>query len=405
MFGSVVLDVAIGIVFVFLLISMICSAIREGIEAWMKTRAAYLEQGIRELLHDTGATGIAAHFFAHPLIYSLYSGGYARPQPGGWWPVALTRGRNLPSYIPRRNFALALLDIAARGPITDDVSSHPAAGVVSLDAARANILNIGNAPVQRVLLTAIDTAEGDFHKAVANVEAWFDSGMDRVSGGYKRSTQWMLFVIAVVVAIALNVNTLAIVNHLYRDTAARAALVARAQAVAPDATGPNRTYPEIRNELSGLNLPIGWTVGLPQLATVPGQTERRADWFQAILGWLITAFAATLGAPFWFDVLNKVMVIRSTVKPHEKSPEESSEDRQPSKDRNARNSDVPPSSTNDHRTAGAAGIGAPASSQTDLRLTPTPTDRESRVDGCDVPIGDQDLTPDEELPEAEGGIA
>jgi hypothetical protein len=45
-------------------------------------------------------------------------------------------------------------------------------------------------------------------------------------------------------------------------------------------------------------------------------------------GWLLTALAISLGAPFWFDLLNKIMVIRSTVKPHEKSPEEASEDRQ-----------------------------------------------------------------------------
>ena len=46
-----------------------------------------------------------------------------------------------------------------------------------------------------------------------------------------------------------------------------------------------------------------------------------------LIGWLITAFAATLGAPFWFDTLNKIMVIRSTVKPTEKSLPEGSEDR------------------------------------------------------------------------------
>jgi hypothetical protein len=46
-----------------------------------------------------------------------------------------------------------------------------------------------------------------------------------------------------------------------------------------------------------------------------------------LLGWLITALAVMLGAPFWFDVLNKFMVIRSTVKPREKSQEEGSEDR------------------------------------------------------------------------------
>jgi hypothetical protein len=48
-----------------------------------------------------------------------------------------------------------------------------------------------------------------------------------------------------------------------------------------------------------------------------------------LFGWLATAMAVSLGAPFWFDVLNKVMVIRSTVKPHEKSGDEGSEDRQP----------------------------------------------------------------------------
>lgn len=42
MFGSQILEVAIGIIFVFLLVSIICSAIREGIKAWLKTRAAFL---------------------------------------------------------------------------------------------------------------------------------------------------------------------------------------------------------------------------------------------------------------------------------------------------------------------------------------------------------------------------
>jgi hypothetical protein len=45
------------------------------------------------------------------------------------------------------------------------------------------------------------------------------------------------------------------------------------------------------------------------------------------IGWLITAAAISLGAPFWFDTLNRFMVVRSTVKPKEKSPEEGSKDR------------------------------------------------------------------------------
>ena len=49
----------------------------------------------------------------------------------------------------------------------------------------------------------------------------------------------------------------------------------------------------------------------------------------AIPGWIATALAVMLGAPFWFDVLNKFMVIRSTVKSYEKSSPEGSEDRRP----------------------------------------------------------------------------
>jgi len=45
-----------------------------------------------------------------------------------------------------------------------------------------------------------------------------------------------------------------------------------------------------------------------------------------ILGWLMTAFAISLGAPFWFDTLNKFMVVRSTIKPQEKSQNEATKD-------------------------------------------------------------------------------
>ena len=44
--------------------------------------------------------------------------------------------------------------------------------------------------------------------------------------------------------------------------------------------------------------------------------------------WFLTAIAMTLGAPFWFDLLNQIMVIRSTIKPQEKSGSEASKDPQ-----------------------------------------------------------------------------
>ncbi len=261
MFGSVTLEVAVGIIFIFILVSIICSTIRESIEAWLKTHAAYLEHGIREMLHDKKAVGLARSFYEHPLIYSLYTSSYT-PGSDSKRPAILAKGGDLPSYIPAKNFAVALMDIAARGQDTDAVSSNPDSPIISLDTVRMNIMNLDNPFVQRALLTAIDSAQGDLTKAQENIEAWYDSAMDRVSGWYKRSTHWILFWIGIVVAIGLNVNTITIADYLFRNDAARTALLARAEAAAKDTSFLNLKYNEARAGLDSLNLPIGWSAGM-----------------------------------------------------------------------------------------------------------------------------------------------
>lgn len=89
----------------------------------------------------------------------------------------------------------------------------------------------------------------------------------------------------------------------------------------------NSTILDVANQerLKDLGLPIGWEAqGEKWPAWDLGQ------WWKQLIahgfGWLLTAFAISLGAPFWFDLLNKFIVIRSAVKPHEKSPEEESKD-------------------------------------------------------------------------------
>jgi hypothetical protein len=244
----------------------------------------------------------------------------------------------VPSYIPSRNFAVALMDIAARGPVTSAVTADGGAPVVSLENIRANIRNIDNPAVQRVLLSAVDSAQGDLNRAQLNIEAWFNSSMDRVSGWYKRTTQWWLFAIGLVIAIGMNIDTVTIADYLYRMPKVREAVVMKADAylkAASTATSAGTTktseehYDAAKTELQSLSLPIGW--GPERERRGPGGRKNDDLWNGSVLpvlGWLITALAATMGAPFWFDLLNKVMVIRSTVKPHEKSQEEGSEDRQ-----------------------------------------------------------------------------
>jgi len=83
-------------------------------------------------------------------------------------------------------------------------------------------------------------------------------------------------------------------------------------------------------ELEALGLPIGWKLeewpGLHFWQPVDFVTRWYPPFRLHFFGWLLTALAISLGAPFWFDLLNKFIVVRSTVKPKEKSPEEKSKD-------------------------------------------------------------------------------
>jgi hypothetical protein len=399
MFGSGILEVAIGVIFVFLLVSLLCSAVREGIESWTKTRAAYLEYGIRGLLHDENGSGLARSFFNHPLIYGLYAERY-QPGRSDRRPGLLALGKNLPSYIPARNFAVALMDLAARGPQTDVVSSDPRASILSLESVRANVLHLENVAVQRVLLTAIDAAQGDFDRAQANLEAWYDSGMERVAGWYKRSTQWIIFWIALASVIGGNINTITIATELYRNDAVRAAIVERAGVAVADPKNLEGGYVQIQAELSGLQLPIGWGArSSPEGSKPPdgGNARSSADlpnvlqrFFVPVLGWLLTALAATLGAPFWFDVLKKVMVIRGTVKPSSEG--------------------IEPLPARASSRAVMRRVGRRAENGGAVAAAPSPRvagrDAASGIDSCESRLnGHHEETPDDQLPVATGGVA
>jgi hypothetical protein len=193
--------------------------------------------------------------------------------------------------------------------------------------------------------------------------------------------QFVLLIIGTVVAVFINVDTLSIINTLSNSSAIRAAVVNAAERHArenprplplADAEGGAQTDPSqagepanpenqlttdvlasvetVSKQLGALGLPLGWRYldsdpGGPDegfnAKTAGDQRRYRienriwpttpAEWqdqlLTHLLGWLLTAFAMSFGAPFWFDTLNKIMVIRSTVKPREKSGEEGSEDR------------------------------------------------------------------------------
>src|SRR4051812_22260993 len=98
MFGSNILEVALGLTLLFLVLSLMATAVREAIESVLKTRAVYLERGIREMLGDRDGVGIAKDFYEHPLISSLFRGDFDHKSER-------MQGGALPTYIPAKTFA------------------------------------------------------------------------------------------------------------------------------------------------------------------------------------------------------------------------------------------------------------------------------------------------------------
>ena len=350
MFGSVVLDVAIGLSLLFLFVSLICSAVREAIEALLNMRAADLERGIRELLDDPTGVGATRALYDHPLVFSLYPGTYIpgrlRPRrsllAGGVVLCMPIRARaNLPAYIPAPSFARAFLDITLRGPVGDAPSGPDAAlRVMSIESLKATARDMPDNRIRRALLSALDTADGDLDRVRRNLEAWFDACMDRVSGWYKRRTQIILFVIGLVTAGVMNIDAFSVGRALFQDKALRDGAVAQAtELLSRDAGHPlaaqaQDAFSALQRDLDLIQFPTGWEPppqhlqrGIETAAPDdgPGATAEtgydamaRIDpmaVIQMLIGWAVTGFAVMLGAPFWFDMLSRFVVVRSTIKP------------------------------------------------------------------------------------------
>jgi hypothetical protein len=319
-FGSNILDIAIGMVFFYLLLSLICSAVNELLEGLLKYRGSDLEKGLRELLQDPDGSGLVKAFYGHPLVNGLFAGPYDPNKKG-----------NLPSYIPARIFALVLLDLVwPAEPAAAPVGGQAAAGAAPVGGEEKPKPVPAPEPkpaaiavpdqVRKAVTTLFRAAGGDEDKARANVEGWFNDSMDRVAGWYKRRSNAMIFCIGLTVALLLNGDSITIASGLANDKPMRDSVVAAAQVYArenpsvPATTAqPDAVLKPFLNTISGLGLPIGWDPR--DIETVPGRIPTGWGWLQKLLGCLVTAAAVSLGAPFWFDMLNKVIDVRSSLKP------------------------------------------------------------------------------------------
>lgn len=285
MFGSAILDTAIGMVFVFLVLSLICGIVQELIATLLSWRAATLRKGIQQMLGDARFSGLAKQVYDHPLITGLKKPGSARVD------------RKLPSYIPSRTFALAIVDLM------DPNGTLKQGAEKGLDL----VAKIADPTLQAIARSLVSDASSNLESLRHNIEDWFDDSMARVSGWYKRRAQVVTLAIGLVVSIGFNVNTIAVFSTLWKDPTVRAAIVEQAAALqgGDSSVDAALSVASLQKQMKELALPIGWRL------LEDGRVDFSEFGLRAILGWVIGAFAVAVGSQFWFDLLSKFLSLRS----------------------------------------------------------------------------------------------
>lgn len=319
-----VLDVGIGLMFMFVLLSLLVTTIQESLASLLRLRAKNLYAALDNLLADPKLAEHADYkqligdLYRHPLIKSLYRrspASEAASKDFHWLSPQ-------PSYIPSRTFAIALLDVL-RGKT--GVSGALGVDTLLADAERV-VAGLPDGELKTTLGLFVNDA-GRMTSGVneradlvgQRIEQWFNDAMSRASGWYKRTAQLLSFAIALLAAVVLNADALHVADKLWHDSTLRAAVSASAQGyyaqhaaapaggAAPDAPDPGTValQADYRKDLAALqqsSLPIGWSAHSPW--------GKRMG--LALLGWCLTAFAASLGSAFWFDLLGRALQIRGS---------------------------------------------------------------------------------------------
>lgn len=311
MFGSAVLDTAIGLIFVFFTISTVCSNIFTIISRRLNSRGKLLKEGLENLL----GLELYEQVMDHPLIKD------SAIQSKGILGFKIS-GDPLPAWIDPKAFADIITDLCKEASDVADIfrvipkETHDAIPYFTRQ------LQQGKATVEEI--------QGE-------IERWYNNRMDTLTQIFKKRSQFVIGAVAIMISVGFNINTLVIGQALWEGPTLRDAVVEAAGAQIAANASNNQGFVAIRNQeeeeptfeeiqgatdsindLSFLNIPIGWTeqeleqVGLPSAFAMSEDPNRDpANGFVTIMGWLMTAGAAMFGGPFWFDLLKKITGLRN----------------------------------------------------------------------------------------------
>lgn len=390
MFGSQMLEVAIGLVFIYLILSIIVSAITELISRFFQLRSRNLKNGIDTLLVD--AQQLDA-FYDFSLIDSLSRDGIFDKAYNATVGLVFGKRKSRPSNIPPSTFSQVLIEINNLDEKTIDhlprymmltkvvaenlpteskqrleptltateqllmdgqidhaeslsllraaVSTIPDESVRSavLDAIKtaenseemqqlyANVQKIADKKLREALISLVDAADGSVERFRSNVEIWFNNTMESCQAWYKRQAQLITLCIALVLPIMLNVDSVLIFNSLTNDSDVRLTVVNAADDVTTQENGQESDIEQVKSDLASLQQQLidlklmGWPSVDQKVNDETTTTVDRRSWptntkdrLMRIFGWLVTGIAASVGAPTWFDLLNKLVDLRSAPK-------------------------------------------------------------------------------------------
>ncbi len=263
MFGSSVLELAIGLTFCYGTVALIVATIQEALAAAFRLRANTLLAGIKSMLNDPRFDALAQMVYAHPLV-----------NPHSDARALASR----PSYIEPGYFAIALIDSILRVP-------------GNFARLGADIDAVADPQVRRALQGLYARAGGDLEQFQRLIAGWFDNAMQRLSGSYKRRQLLISFLLSLLLAILFNIDSIALFRTLWQQPQLAAHITA----------APTALDAEALRQLWAL--PIGWS-HFPPLFD--------AAFALQAAGWIVTASTTLFGAPFWFDLLQRAVRLRST---------------------------------------------------------------------------------------------
>ena len=356
MFNHPILDVFIGLSFIYLIYSLFASIIQESIAKWLSLRPRMLLKSIARMLEDDKSSNLgtligffkdqtqniihyfkpfkdrklAKAFYDHPFIKYLGQG----------------NRHKRPSYLNAETFSKTLIYLLRNNDhIEQEIDKIRETIDKNLNEAKSITINDKIVLISEETLKHIQLLWNDANKNIdrfkINIETWYNNTQDRVIGWYARQTHTILFTIGLIIAISFNIDTVALFTILSKNSTVRNEIVSiakdfsesqkMAQYTSPVSSSDSSYVPagsatdqhladidtlharavKLMNEdIANVNAYLG--IGWPEKLPCKGFSKYQPSRFVAILGWILTALAISLGSKFWFDLLKRILKMRST---------------------------------------------------------------------------------------------